>query len=195
LNEAKIINLYAGTVERAEEQIKVTTANEVSGKGSAKVALGEHARSQEVVQKLLPVQKLQIVRAALEKEGELVVFNGDNPRAIARLTEQTRYIVVQTCFKVQGLSDKDPTAWQRMLLPEKPKPFALVGQLTECKIRMLTSSNSFISLTVFPRFILLSQAPKGIPLEVIGVAIAVSDASKTLEVDPIAMYYKGKAAF
>jgi hypothetical protein len=51
------------------------------------------------------------------------------------------------------------------------------------------------ALTIFPRFILLSQAPKGIPLEVIGVAIAVNDASKTLEVDPFAMYYKGKAAF
>jgi hypothetical protein len=208
LNEAKINNLYDGTVKEAVVQIRKTSTNIDIREGRAKVSLGalfkwlsinpelsgqlskELDKSVEVVQKLDPVQKLTIVRGVLEKDGEVVQVRSDDPEEPGRICAQPNYVVMQSGFRAQG--KKGPTALQKMLVPGRPEPIVMIGRLNEYKIRIETLSSSFVSLSTVPRFFAISGDPKGIPLEVFGVAISCDDHARTIDIDPIAMYYKGR---
>lgn len=212
LNLPKIDTLYSGAVERAEDQIRSTTGVHVTAKGQAKITLGKilqslglspeisgelarkQATSREIVEKLLPAQKLQIVRTALEKEGQLANLNTANRVKIAQLSKQTSFVLIQSNYKLQEFLEQGFATLQEMLKATSPQTLRIVGKLGPFDVQIIMSTASLISPTIFPRFLVLSKSPIGIPLEVFGVLVGLDNSTKLINIDPVAMYYQGKAS-
>lgn len=212
LNLPKIDSLYSGAVGRAEDQIRSTTGARVTAKGQAKITLGkilqslglspevsgelakEQATSREIIEKLLPAQKLQIVRTVLEKEGQIVNLNAANRMQITHLGMQTSFVLIQANYKLQEFPEQGFPTFQDALEATDPQTLKMVGKLGPYDVQIIMSTASLISPTIFPRFLVLSKSPIGVPLEVFGVLIGLDNSAKLMNIDPVAMYYQGRAS-
>ncbi|MGE0539181.1 MAG: hypothetical protein AB7R89_03290 [Dehalococcoidia bacterium] len=198
MNTAKIDIAYSSTVERVEEQLKSTESSRRNDKTGGKLGLGkllsvlglnfeltgelseEGARSREVIQRLFPAQRFQMVQKYAADHGKLLILD---EQALANDDFQSiefDLAAVQSNFKVERYH-------------ELVDHLLFMGRKSNWTIRLIASAESLISDSMTERFLLLSRSARGVALEVIGVLVGVDSANKLLDIDPMVMYYKGKA--
>lgn len=198
LHEPKVSALYSETCSRVEQQIIKKKDKSTAGKVNGSLNLGgllkffsldpnigaevsdEEAKSIEVIEKLDSSQKIKIVIASLQKEGNLINLNQFSKENIHDTIGS--YITIQGTCKVNGPFKKG--GYQL---------FEVFGQSNLYHFHFIAPLKQMVGGQVIFSW---NEIPGGVPFDIFGINLGTKgEGSNTLEIDPIAIWYSQKERF
>lgn len=190
LHEPKINVLYSETCDRVEQQVTTTKGQKITGgiKGTLKLgSLLKHlllepeigaelskddANSSEVIEKLVPAQKLRIIMASLKMDSllaDLNDFRGDvNDLGGSFFTARSKFRITGP-FQCDGFS-----------------LFEISGSVGEVSLHCTAPLKS---LTAGQMVFTWKNIPDGVPFEIFGIVSGPGATPGLLEIDPVGIRY------